>query len=65
MAQSLTLLVDGKSHTITVDDPDTFNQPWQGTKLFQKRQGTLLEEACSENNAQFEYNIPIADKPDF
>jgi nicotinate dehydrogenase subunit A len=22
MAQSLTLLVDGKSHTITVDDPD-------------------------------------------
>ena len=50
---------------ITVEDPDTFNQPWQGTKLFQKRQGTLQEEACAENNAQFEYNIPVANKPDF
>jgi hypothetical protein len=50
---------------ITVEDPDTFNQPWQGTKLFQKRQGTLQEEACAENNAQFEYNIPIADRLDF
>ena len=58
---------DGKQIQVhvTVDDPDTFNEPWQGTKLFQRRQGTLQEEACAENNAQFEYNIPIADRPDF
>jgi hypothetical protein len=50
---------------ITVDDPDTFNQPWQATKLFQKRQATLQEEACAENNSQFEYHVPVADKADF
>jgi len=50
---------------ITVEDPDTFNQPWQATKLFQRRQATLQEEACAENNSQFEYHVPVADKPDF
>ena len=50
---------------ITVEDPDTFNQPWQVTKLFQRRQGTLQEDACAENNFQFEYNVPVADRPDF
>jgi hypothetical protein len=58
---------DGKQIqvAIAVDDPDTFNQPWQGTKLFQRRQGALQEEACAENNSQFEYHVPVADKPDF
>ena len=52
----------------TVDDPDTFNQPWQATRRFRKVQAPLMEEACAENNLNFglfDYHIPQADKPDF
>jgi len=51
---------------ITVDDPDTFNQPWQATRTYRRMQGTLVEEACAENNTHlFDYHIPQAERADF
>ena len=51
---------------MTIDDPGTFNQPWQAIRRFQRGQGTLTEEACAENNRNlFEYGIPEAQGPDF
>jgi len=53
---------------ITVDDPDTYNQPWQATRQFRRVQATLQESACAENNMNFglfDYHIPVADRPDF
>jgi hypothetical protein len=53
---------------ITVDDPDTYNQPWQATRQFRRVQVTLQEEACAENNLNFglfDYHIPEAKTPDF
>jgi len=52
--------------TFTVEDPDTFYEPWSGMRRFRRVQGQMQEEACAENNQHlFEYHIPIADKPDF
>jgi hypothetical protein len=61
------LLEGGKQMQIrmTVDDPDTFNQPWEAVRTYRRMQGTLQEEACAENNFFFDYGIPKADKPDF
>jgi hypothetical protein len=61
---------DGKQIQVhvTVDDPDTYNEPWQATRQFRRVQTTLQEQACAENNMNFglfDYHIPIADKPDF
>ena len=53
--------------TFTVDDPDTFNAPWQATHRYRRivRPATY-EEVCAENNQHlFDYHIPIANKPDF
>jgi hypothetical protein len=50
----------------TVDDPDTFNQPWQALRRYQKGTRTLSENICSENNTNlFDYGTPVANKPDF
>jgi hypothetical protein len=49
-----------------VDDPDTFNQPWQAMRRYQRAKRTLVENICSENNSNlFDYGTPTADKPDF
>jgi hypothetical protein len=61
-------LIDGGKQmqiNITVDDPDTYNQPWQAVRTYRKMQGALQEEACAENNFFFDYGIPKADKADF
>jgi hypothetical protein len=62
-------LVDGGKQLqihITVDDPDTFNQPWQGLRTYRRMTGALEEEICAENNQHlFDYHIPIADKSDY
>ena len=51
---------------ITVDDPDTFNEPWSTFQRYQRGQQTLSEEACAENNTHlFDYHIPVADRFDF
>ena len=52
--------------TFTVEDPDTFNEPWSGTRRYRRVQQPMLEEACAENNQHlFDYHIPVANKPDF
>jgi hypothetical protein len=64
------MIDDGKGIEVhvTVDDPDTYNQPWQATRQFRRVQGTLQESACAESNLNFnlfDYHIPVAEKPDF
>ena len=52
--------------TFTVEDPDTYYEPWSGTRPYRRVQQEMAEEVCAENNAHlFEYHIPVADKPDF
>ena len=51
---------------MTIDDPDTFNQPWQAMRRYQRTTKALTEEICAENNRNlFDYGTPEADKPDF
>jgi len=52
--------------TFTVDDPDTFYQPWSGSRRYRRVQQDYSEEVCAENNQHlFDYQIPLANKPDF
>jgi hypothetical protein len=53
--------------TLTVDDPDTFYEPWKATNRYRRIQRpTNSEEVCAENNQiLFDYRVPIANKPDF
>ena len=48
------LIEDGKKLEIlmTIDDPDTFNQPWQALRQYDRVNRTLSEDICSENNIQ-------------
>jgi hypothetical protein len=50
---------------IIVDDPDAFNEPWSEIQRFRRVDRPMSEEACAENNLQFEYNVPVAETPDF
>ena len=64
------LVDDGKKIEvhITVDDPDTYNQPWQATRQFRRVQVTLAGRGLRReqlNFGLFDYHIPQADKPDF
>jgi hypothetical protein len=50
----------------TVDDPDTFDKPWTANYGFRRVTRPMnYEEVCAENNLQFAYHVPVADKPDF
>ena len=52
--------------TFTVEDPDTVNEPWSGTRRYRRVRQPLLEEVCAENNQHlFDYHIPVAEKADF
>jgi len=64
------LIEDGKKLEIlmTIDDPDTFNQPWQALRQYDRVNRTLAEDICSENNFNpfgIDYGTPTAEKPDF
>ena len=51
---------------VTVDDSDTYNQPWQGLRRYRRAQGQLGEQICAEGNfLLFDYGIPVAKTPDF
>jgi hypothetical protein len=52
---------------ITVDDPDTFYQPWRTYQLYQRVEEPLSVELCAENNSAnlFDYGTPEDDTPDF
>jgi hypothetical protein len=62
---------DGKSleALVTVDDPDTFNEPLHLRQGWRKVDNPMLETACAENNEDYFHQnlfpIPEADKPDF
>jgi hypothetical protein len=63
-------LIDGGNMLqvdITVDDPDTFYQPWRTYQRYQRTQQALVEDICAENNTAhlFDYGTPVAEKPDF
>jgi len=62
------LIDEGKNIEVamTIEDPDTYNQPWQAIRRFRREQGTMAEEVCAENNHHlFDYGIPEAKTPDF
>ncbi len=53
---------------LTIDDPDTFNEPFKALRQYDRVNRTLAEDICSENNATpfgIDYGTPIAKKPDF
>jgi hypothetical protein len=50
----------------TVEDPDTYYEPWTGMKRYRRVAQQFREEICAENNQQlFDYSIPVASTPDF
>jgi hypothetical protein len=64
------LIEDGKKLEIllTVDDPGTFNQPFQALRQYSRVNRALSEDSCSENNINpfgIDYGTPVAEKPDF
>jgi hypothetical protein len=76
--ERLRLVEGGKKLEIhvTAEDPDTFVQPWQGTRLYNLNRGErgeaeeghvgMPEVICQEGNrVAIDYGVPIADKPDF
>ena len=54
---------------LTIDDPGTFNQPWQALRQYDRvARAAFAEDNCSENNLNpfgIDYRTPVADKPDF
>jgi hypothetical protein len=62
------MIDDGKAMeaTFTVEDPDTFYEPWSGMRRYQRVRQQMVEEVCAENNTPlFDYHIPTAERPDF
>jgi hypothetical protein len=64
------MIEDGKKLEIllNIDDPGTFNQPWQALRQYDRVNRSLSEDSCSENNINpfgIDYLTPVAKKPDF
>jgi hypothetical protein len=64
------ILPDGRLEAlVTVDDPDTFNEPLHMIMRWRKVPNQMLETVCAENNGDIFvknlFPIPQADKPDF
>jgi len=73
VTERYTIAPDGKSLTavVTVDDPDTFNEPLHMMNKWRKVVNPMLETVCAENNNdsiffhQKLYPMPEAKTPDF
>jgi len=53
---------------LTIDDPDTFNQPFKALRQYDRVNRILAEDICSENNFNpfgIDYQTPVATKADF
>ena len=51
---------------LAIDDPETFNAPWQSLVRYRRAPDTLTEQICAENNQVLvDYHIPTAARPDF
>jgi hypothetical protein len=49
-----------------VEDPDTYNQPWEVIRRYDREEGDLGENICREGNfVLFNYGIPIDETADF
>jgi len=64
------MIEDGKKLEIlmTIDDPDTFNQPWQALRQFERVKRNLvcrLRLEKKNNPLGIDYGTPVAEKPDF
>jgi hypothetical protein len=62
------MVEDGKAMEVVfkVDDPDTYYEPWTGTRRFRRVEREFGEQICAEGNRNlFDYKIPVANKPDF
>ena len=62
------MVEDGKAMEVVfkVDDPDTYYEPWTGTRRFRRVEREFVEQICAEGNRNlFDYKIPVANKPDF
>jgi hypothetical protein len=58
----------GLEVTTTVDDPESFYQPWSTLVRDQRGQEPFLEVICAESNDNFglfDFHMPAATKPDF
>ena len=52
--------------TVTVDDPDTYYEPWSGVRRYRRVRQDFVERACAENNQQLvDWHVPVAKTPDF
>jgi len=52
--------------TVTVDDPDTYYEPWSGVRRYRRMHQDYVERSCAENPQQLvDWHIPVASKPDF
>ena len=62
------MIDDGKTLEVemTIEDPDTYNQPWQAMLRFERAQRTLPEQVCAEGNLYlFDWGMPEAKTSDF
>ena len=52
--------------TVTVEDPDTYYEPWSGVRRYRRVHQDYVERSCAENPQQLvDWHIPVASKPDF
>ena len=54
--------------TITIEDPDTFYQPWTVRVRGQRGREEFVEEICAESNFNFglfDFHMPVAKTADF
>jgi hypothetical protein len=71
VVERFTVSADGRTleALVTVDDPDTFNEPLHMVQRWRKVPNPVLEVACAENNGDHYgknlFPIPHADTPDF
>ena len=62
------MIDDGQAMEVifTVEDPDSFHEPWSGMRRYRRVQQQMPEDVCAENNQHlFDYHIPVANRPDF
>jgi len=52
---------------LAIDDPGTFNEPWQALRQYDRVKRDYSEDICSENNSNhfIDYGTPEAKRPDF
>ncbi|HEY4266076.1 MAG TPA: hypothetical protein VGM72_12215 [Micropepsaceae bacterium] len=56
---------NGLEVTVEVDDPETYNRPWKAVLRYRRSPGAVLEAICAENNLQFDYHMPMAERAEF